>query len=298
MRTWLAAPVLAAVASIVTLLAFSRGTMPSGRDEPPPSTAPLELEPEPPLQAEPQAEPRPLVTYHLERREDRSEELGTRFTSDQLALLEKVNRADIRYLKRLKTLVVPDPFGLDELTYSPLPGTYPEAEGLRKFIVVDQRLQVFGAYEYGRLVRWGPVSTGSRSAPTPSGVFHLKWKSKLRVSTANPDWILPFSFNFHSRRGISFHAYALPGYPASHACVRLLERDAKWLYRWGEQWSIAEDGSTIPESGTPVLIAGSYGYGKPAPWRSGEQLAARVELPNLAELEPLIAPAADQISSQ
>ena len=37
-------------------------------------------------------------------------------------------------------------------------------------------------------------------------------------------------FNFHNLRGLAFHEYSLLGRPASPACVRLLERDAMWLY--------------------------------------------------------------------
>jgi len=37
-----------------------------------------------------------------------------------------------------------------------------------------------------------------------------------------------------NKRGHSFHQYELPGHPASHGCIRLLERDATWIYDWGK----------------------------------------------------------------
>ena len=37
---------------------------------------------------------------------------------------------------------------------------------------------------------------------------------------------------FHAEREIAFHAYAVPPYPASHGCMRLLtkNRGAEWIY--------------------------------------------------------------------
>jgi hypothetical protein len=73
-------------------------------------------------------------------------------------------------------------------------------------------------------------------------------------------------FNFESRRGLAFHQYALPGRPASHGCVRLLKRDATWLYKWGESWRLTPDGKEVVQHGTPVYIVGEYGYEGPKPW--------------------------------
>lgn len=78
---------------------------------------------------------------------------------------------------------------------------------------------------------------------------------------------MPWHFNFDNAKGLSLHAYSLPGYPASHACVRLLEDDAKWLYDWGDQATVDIDRRTVLKYGTPVLIAGRYGYKSAPPWR-------------------------------
>ena len=143
---------------------------------------------------------------------------------------------------------------------------------------MHQPWQAFGAYESGRLVRWGPVSTGRRETATPTGAFNLNWRSKGRHSTDNAAWFLPWYFNFHNERGVSFHQFELPGYPASHACVRLLERDAKWLHEWGEQWTLDETRRNIVKRGTPVLILGEYSYFVPPPWTDVAALSRRVEL--------------------
>ena len=77
---------------------------------------------------------------------------------------------------------------------------------------------------------------------------------------------------------MSFHQFDLPGYPASHACVRLLERDAKWLYEWGQQWTLDTTGRTILTTGTPVVIVAEYDYAAPPPWVDLTRLAQRLSL--------------------
>jgi hypothetical protein len=205
--------------------------------------------------------------------------LRERFSPEQLALLEKLNRRDVPHLARAETVIVPTEWLPDELLYSPLPLTWAWAEQHPKALVVDQPSQIFGGYEHGRLVRWGPVSSGRKSRPTPSGLFHLNWRSKGRRSTDNPDWYMPWYFNFHAGRGLAFHQLELPGRPASHACVRLLERDATWLYSWGKGWSFDDRRRAVPGSGTPVLIVGGYDFDAPPPWLSLDWLAQGVELP-------------------
>jgi hypothetical protein len=86
-------------------------------------------------------------------------------------------------------------------------------------------------------------------------------------------------FNFENHLGIALHAYAMPGRPASHGCIRLLERDAIWIYDWGEPWRLAPDGVRVLQPGTALLITGSYRFDRPAPWRSLEWLSRRIELP-------------------
>ena len=86
--------------------------------------------------------------------------LEERFSASQLALLEKLNRADVGHLEQLQELVVPESWS-DELSYSLLPMRYASSEAWPTFLVVYLPGQLFGAYEFGSLVRWGPVSSGS-----------------------------------------------------------------------------------------------------------------------------------------
>lgn len=185
--------------------------------------------------------------------------------SAERQVIYKLNRIDSAHAGK-RNLVVPDAIG-DELDYAPLPATIPALASVPQFIAVSRRVQAFGAYQYGHLVRWGPTSTGKATTPTDSGLFFTNWKSRTTISTDDPKWILDWYVNFIALKGVAFHQYELPGRPASHGCVRLLEVDAKWVYSWAEQWTPGR-GSQVKAYGTPVLVFGDYEYQRSAPWNS------------------------------
>lgn len=218
----------------------------------------------------------PALAQEIEYRAEPPRPL-TRFNAKQIALLEKLNRADRRHLGRLPSIIVPERWDLPELAYSPMPDYSSWAAEHPKALIVDLPSQVFGAYENGQLVRWGPVSSGKAATVTPSGLFHLNWNSRSRRSSIDQSWLMEWYYNFHNTRGIAFHKYTLPGRPASHACVRMLERDARWLYHWGEGWT--KSGGRVIRNGTPVLIVGRYNFSAPRPWAQPEWWARGVTLP-------------------
>lgn len=232
---------------------------------------------------EPAAGPVAAVRYRVETVETGS--LAKRFTPAQLAILEKLNRRDVAHLARLTEIIVPDllpeQWPADERAFSPLPLDWPSAAALPKALIVDQPAQVVGAYEFGKLVRWGPVSTGRKDTPTPAGTFNLTWKAKSRRSTDNDAWLLKWYFNFINSRGISFHEFDLPGQAASHACVRLLTRDAMWIYEWGEQWVLSPDKRTVATPGTLIVVQGQVDFTKPAPWASPDYWRIPLTLPDI-----------------
>lgn len=221
-----------------------------------------------------QTDPQPLQ-YRIEGGPLR--ELASRFKPNELELLEKLNRADLKHLPRLDRVVVPSEWR-SELEYSPFPATYAAATATPKLLVVDQPSQVFAAYEHGRLVRWGPTSTGREAKPTPSGRYDLNWRARTRTSTLSGEWRLNWYFNFHNFRGLAFHEFDLPGVPASHACVRLLARDATWIYQWGQSWVLDAAGQLV-QPGTPVVIVGQYAFGAEKPWLSAEYWTRAITLP-------------------
>jgi len=218
------------------------------------------------------------VSYRVE---PAPSDLRSRFSPVQIELLEKLNRADRDHLPRQDRLVVPDRWYTEELDHSPFPRSVAELAPNPKALVVHLPLQVFGGYEHGRLVRWGPVSSGRQEHPTPGGEFNLNWRSRGRHSTVDPTWYMEWYFNFHNERGLALHQYALPGRPASHACIRLLERDSRWLYGWGEGWKLDEHGWDARRPGTPLWIIGQYDFDAPPPWLEEAQPHPRVRL-NLA----------------
>ena len=227
---------------------------------------------------------RPELNQARYRIEPRSTQRVTaQFSERQVELLEKLNRADRAHLDRLPAIVVPTEWSDEELTYSPLPLRYASGTTLPQLLVVHVPGQSFGAYEFGLLAQWGPISSGGRAHPTGPGLFALNWRSPGRASTVNPDWFMRWYFNFDSVDGRALHAYALPGYPASHGCIRLLERDARWLYDWGEQWVLDAAGKTVVEPGTPVFLVGQYDFKAYYPWRVPEWLARPVALPALPQ---------------
>jgi hypothetical protein len=118
------------------------------------------------------------------------------YTDAEIAILEKLNRVDLAHLKRLRRIVIPADLSLDVLHYSPLPQELSCLAGREKFIAVHLPTQVFGAYERGSLVRWGPISSGRQKHATPSGLFHLNWRSRARTSTENPDWHIGMVLQF------------------------------------------------------------------------------------------------------
>ena len=218
------------------------------------------------------------------------EELRKQFPAEQIGVLEKLNRRDAERLVRtdppVPGLVVPAMWDFGDHAYSPFPLEWTAITAHPKYLVVHQPIQAFAAYEFGKLVRWGPVSSGRKETPTPAGAFNLTWRSRKRTSTDNDAWILEWYFNFINSRGISFHQFDLPGYAASHACVRLLERDAQWIYGWGDQWKLSADKRAVDVPGTPVLIIGAFGHGDPPPWVSLPSLWKPIELPVAAPHPP------------
>jgi hypothetical protein len=89
---------------------------------------------------------------------------------------------------------------------------------------------------------------------------------------------------------VSFHEFELPGRPASHACVRLLQRDAQWMYGWGEQWRLSADHREVVTPGTPIAILGVFDFRRPAPWLTLDAWRAPITLPEDPAAEALPPP--------
>lgn len=211
--------------------------------------------------------PKPALSYRLVTlvSENPGKELADIVGTQYLPQVLSLNRIDDKHLRKDQTIVIPSSFD-DAFALSAFPKELPELKEVPKMLLVSQRVQEFGAYEYGTLVRFGGVSTGKKSTPTPSKLYHTNWKGKLVTSTVDDTWIMPWYFNLDNILGVSMHQYELPGYPASHSCVRLSEADAIWAYDWALQWKLSPEDKVL-QNGTPVLIFGDYAYGESAPWK-------------------------------
>ena len=80
------------------------------------------------------------------------------------------------------------------------------------------------------LVATSLVSTGKRGHVTPTGTFHITQKQVFHRSNRYSNAPMPYMERLTSS-GIALHAGHLPGYPASHGCIRLPLAFAKRLYR-------------------------------------------------------------------
>jgi hypothetical protein len=81
----------------------------------------------------------------------------------------------------------------------------------------SQRVSVYSAR--GKLLE-APVSTGMAGYETPAGIFSILQKRRDHYSNLYNDAAMPFMQRL-TWSGIALHAGALPGYPASHGCIRM-----------------------------------------------------------------------------
>lgn len=157
-------------------------------------------------------------------------------------IVKRINRMNIS-LKPAMVIAIPK--NIDRLSIydvSPFP-RYIEATG-EKTIFVSPKKLAFGAYDAeGELLWWGPISSGigrcnvQGGCDTPSGSFRVIRKQDIDcVSTVFPrraygesgGAIMPYCMHFF--RGYALHGSdEVPGYRASHGCVRLFIEDARWL---------------------------------------------------------------------
>lgn len=184
-------------------------------------------------------------------------------------ILTTLNRKDWGFIKPDDSLVIPDTLILDPKFYSALPQFYHEASDIKKLIIISNAFQCYAAYEFGKLVRFAGVNTGTKSKPTFPGRYALNWKERLRRSSLDTNWKLPYNWNFHMYAGNAFHQFIRPGRPASHSCVRQSMADAKWLFDWGEGAIKDTNNKMIPLTGTPVIILDMFDYDRKSggPWR-------------------------------
>ena len=138
---------------------------------------------------------------------------------------------------------------LDRLNAPIGPGTFEPGGGATR-VEVDLPRQVLLLFRGNALFKILPVSTGSGArfcvdgrcdrAVTPGGAFRISRRIRGWHTSPLGKLYNPMFFN----QGIAIHgALSVPGYPASHGCVRIPMFAAGWFYQ-------------LVPNGTPVYVIG------------------------------------------
>jgi hypothetical protein len=106
------------------------------------------------------------------------------------------------------------------------PGAAPAGPLVMVISLDEQRAYV---YRNGLRIGVSTVSTGKAGMETPTGVFTILQKHKDHKSNLYDDAPMPYMQRL-TWGGVALHAGKLPGYPASHGCVRLPFEFARQLF--------------------------------------------------------------------
>jgi hypothetical protein len=115
-------------------------------------------------------------------------------------------------------------------------------------IVISINHQSISLYGANGLIRQSKVSTGMRGHGTPTGVFTVIGKESFHRSNIYSGAPMPLMQRI-TWSGIALHQGVLPGYPASHGCIRMNGEFAQFLYkttRIGARVIIAQDDLAAP----------------------------------------------------
>jgi lipoprotein-anchoring transpeptidase ErfK/SrfK len=102
-----------------------------------------------------------------------------------------------------------------------------------------------------------PISTGMPGHPTPMGVFSVIQKHKLHHSNIYSGAPMPYMQRI-TWSGVAMHAGVLPGYPASHGCIRMPMAFAVKMWGWtkmGARVVVTPGEMTPADFSHPLLMA-------------------------------------------
>ena len=108
--------------------------------------------------------------------------------------------------------------------------------------IAKQRVTLFSN---GIRIAEAPISTGMVGHPTPMGVFSVISKARYHNSNIYSGAPMPYMHRI-TWSGIALHQGPLPGYPASHGCIRLPEAFAMKL------WGMSKVGARVIVTRDPV----------------------------------------------
>ena len=96
-------------------------------------------------------------------------------------------------------------------------------------VVISLSHQTAYVYHAGDLVAASSISSGMRGHETPPGRFPIMEKKRDHKSNRYSNAPMPYMQRL-TNFGIALHGGDLPGYPASHGCIRLPSGFAQKLY--------------------------------------------------------------------
>src|SRR5713226_5456663 len=102
----------------------------------------------------------------------------------------------------------------------PKEATAPREAGEPIMAIVSIKTQQVTFYDAEGWILRAPVSTGVKERETPAGVFAVIEKDKDHHSTMYDDAWMP-NMQRITWNGVALHGGPLPGYAASHGCVRM-----------------------------------------------------------------------------
>ena len=120
-------------------------------------------------------------------------------------------------------------------------------------------------YRNGVLTGVTTVSTGKKGHETPTGVFTILQKNKDHYSNIYDNAPMPYMQRL-TWGGIALHAGGLPGYPASHGCIRLPSEFARRLFEvtsTGMTVVVASSASELSNAAYPGFLAPLDPAGQP-----------------------------------
>jgi len=123
-------------------------------------------------------------------------------------------------------------------------------------VAVSINKQQLKIYDASGVFAEAPVSTGMKGHSTPMGVFSVIQKQKYHRSNIYSGAPMPFMQRI-TWSGVALHAGVLPGYPASHGCIRMPASFATRMYGWTRMGSrvVVTPGEVVPTSFSHPLLA-------------------------------------------
>ncbi|MEM6475235.1 MAG: L,D-transpeptidase family protein [Pseudomonadota bacterium] len=138
-------------------------------------------------------------------------------------------------------------------------------------IVISKPSQQMYVFKDGDLWNSSPVSTGKKGKETPSGVFPILQKRRHHRSNLYSNAPMPYMQRM-TWDGIAIHEGKLPGYPASHGCIRLPRDFASALFKLS-----SKDTTTVVVTDSALTVA-----------RDARRLALRIPMPKAGKNGKLI----------